>query len=129
MVTMFADLGSRMRLPRVALFRTTTREWVFDSHPGARRPAVEWVDESTPWVGVLGSDVFAVESETVPDLLVELASRLQRHVIDATGEQWPEVYRDGEFAGCAKPVVACQGGTGWSVLGAAPVPFGTLSAA
>ena len=105
MITMFADLESLTPLPRIALYRTATREWVFDSDAGSPRPAFECFGAETPWVAVMGSDVFLVESQTVPHLLVELVSRLQRYVLDSTGAEWPEVYRNGQLAGFAIPTV------------------------
>lgn len=127
MVSLFADLESRTALPRVALYRTSSREWTFDSNSAEPRPMLEGVEESIPWVGVVDRDVFAVESDTIPQLLVELAVRIQRHVMDATGRDWPEARGVHGFEGLAVPAIGASGDVGWSILGADPVPFGSLA--
>lgn len=128
MVTMFADLDSRTPLPRIALFRAATGEWVYDSDASAPRPPLEDEVPQAAWMCVMANAVFPIEATTVPELLVELVTQLQWWVMRVTGQEWPEVYTPDGFAGLARPAIGSDGLVGWSVLGAEPVPFGSLTA-
>ncbi|HEY4269603.1 MAG TPA: hypothetical protein VGM94_15585 [Galbitalea sp.] len=113
--------------PRLGVFDTTRRQWVTGSGVfDFDDVTVEGFDRSAPYIAIVAGSVFTVEGGAA-SLSIELASRLQDHVMDVVNHGWPEAYEYDRFNGLLEPGTDAFGRVGWLLGGKLVAQFGDLA--